>query len=65
MAESAETVNSIRYQRVPKNVQFDVAHLRNRGSFREPTLHFLMATQILASFSGDFSTGKRWFADRL
>lgn len=30
MAESAETVNSIRGQRVPKNVQFDVSSLRNR-----------------------------------
>ena len=30
MAETAETVNSIRGQRVLKNVQFDVACLRNR-----------------------------------
>jgi len=37
----------------------------SRGALREPTPHFLMATQIFASSSDVLSTKKRWFADRL
>ena len=48
----------------PRSLTTGSTHTDSRGSLREPTLHFLRPTQIVASPSVVFTTRKRWFVEQ-